>query len=80
MLVRFFLFLPNTSLRVGKELGVFIEGSDGDVSVGGWKAKEAQRRGCTGRGRLRVHGLEVQHGFPVSSAVALSGSTPPPRP
>lgn len=44
MLVRFFLFLPNTSLRVGKELGVFIEGSDGEVSVGRWKVEETQRR------------------------------------
>lgn len=44
MLVRFFLFLPNTSLRLGKELGVFIEGSDGEVSVGRWKGKGSSEK------------------------------------
>jgi hypothetical protein len=34
MLVRFFLFLPNTSLRVGYVLGVLAEGSDGEDSGG----------------------------------------------
>lgn len=34
MLVRFFRFLPNTSLREGKEVGELTEGSEGEDSAG----------------------------------------------
>lgn len=41
MLVRFFLFLPNTSVRVGYALGVLTEGSAGEDSVGAkWGGSE----------------------------------------
>lgn len=56
MLVRFFLFLPNTSVRVGYALGVLTEGSAGEDSVGG------KRGGSEGKGvaAIRLNGLEVQ--------------------
>ena len=79
MLVRFFLFLPNTSLRVGKELGVLPEGSDGEVSVRRWKDKGSSEKRMHGQLRLCVNGLEIHQCCPVGSAVALLGPAPSSR-
>lgn len=80
MLVRFFLFLPNTSLRVGKELGVLPDGSDGEVSVGRWKGKGSSEKRKHSQLMLCVNGLEVHHCFLVGSVVARSGPAPFPPP